>query len=115
MSVLYYDIPIEERLDDESGNLIDYYKKELPHHKQIKDEFPSNVQSLILNIHGTVRRTSERKTIARIHIRFHPDIRLTSRLRDIVFETMDAQMADGFGEVLSNRPIANTEHAYYVI
>lgn len=128
MSVLYYNIPIEERLDDESGNLIDYYKKELLHHKQIKDEFPSlvesarlingfekNVQSLILNIHGTVRRTSERKTIVRIHIRFHPDIRLTSRLRDIVFETMDAQMADGFGEVLSNRPIANTEHAYYVI
>lgn len=45
MSVLYYDIPIEERLDDESGNLIDYYKKELPHHKQIKDEFPSLVES----------------------------------------------------------------------
>lgn len=42
-------------------------------------------------------------------------IQLTSRIRDIVFETMDAQMADGFGEVLSHRPIANTEHAYYEI
>lgn len=128
MSVLYYDIPIEERLEDANGNLIEYYDKELPHHKQIKDEFPSlvedarlingfekNVQSLILNIHGTIRRTSDRKTVARIHIRFHPDIRLTSRIREVVFETMDAQMTDGFGEVLSHRSIANAEHAYYEI
>ena len=121
MSTLYYDITLEEE-HQESGNADRVITKNLPHLYLLRKWLPKEWESCQIqktfygilsgNVEScpmTIFQQKDGSVVARIHIRFRPDIRLNRRMRVECAEQLDAQMADGFGESYDQRPIPGAE------
>jgi len=124
MSKLYYKINLEEFFDSDD----DYceYHNHLPHFKQLKDWLPKewaechieqtfsmkeireNIESCIL----TVRQGKNGETYAMVTINFKPGFRLSARRRESVWDDLDAQMSDGFGENVDHNQIPGAPDGY---
>lgn len=126
MSKLYYDITVEECVVDKDEIIIDEIKKDLPHHKIIKDYLPKEWDKCEIHtafygilqdkIESTKMTVSLRdgKTVARITITFKDGIRLNEKLRSETFSQLDGQMSDGFGESYDKSTIPGVDRKYRI-
>lgn len=124
MSKLYYKINLEEFFDSDDDYRV--YHNHLPHFQQLKDWLPKewaeyhieqtfsmkeireNIESCIL----TVRQGKNGETYAIVTINFKPGFRLSARRRESVWDDLDAQMSDGFGESVDHNQIPGAPDGY---
>lgn len=125
MAELRYFISLEEHLLDKSGNVQHIYEHNLPHHKQIADwitkewialnpvqYFPNNLQNIIESCSMRVYRDPKRRTVAVIIVKPIPGFFWNKRTRAMVFEELDAQFSDGFGETIDQCSIPGVPEKY---
>ena len=126
MGVLLYDIQVMEEQIDGQGNVQKEWEKSLPHHDVIKEDFKKQFEAcdikqafdgdlsmFIEKVWMTVFRDREQHTIARIHVAAKPKFRMNEHFRSRVFEELDGQMSDGFGESMDMSLIPGTRDYRY--
>lgn len=124
MSRLYYKIVLEEFFDDDNEH--HEHHNHLPHFEQIKDWLPKewaeyhienafslreireNVASCVM----AVRQGKDGEAYAMVTIDFKPGFRLSARRRESVWNDLDAQMSDGFGECVDHDQIPGAPDGY---
>lgn len=124
MSVLYYDIPLEEEYIGPNGEY-KYAKTNIPHFDQIAEWLPKEWHKC--KIHKTFDGILKDKVescemkcikrrnghaIARITVNFIPNFRLSQQKRQSCWEQLDAQMSDGFGKSYDHMQIPNAEKGW---
>lgn len=115
MTVLIYDIKLYEIEYDDNDCFVQEIQKDLPHHEQIKDWLPSffdscDIASTFYGIlQGNIKQCSlkiiknkHKESVARVTIEGIPGFRFSEKRRNAVWEQMDGQMSDGFGECIDN-------------
>lgn len=126
MSKLYYKIGLREIYDN--GKKIDEYDGFLPHIEQIKEWIGSvwaacqvekafsmpEIRNNVAHCDLAVKESKDGTTYAMITIEFVPGFRLSARKRESVWDDLDAQMSDGFGECIDHQPIPNAPDGYFL-
>lgn len=125
MSKFMYDIEIGEIRQEPDGTLdiCSEILTSLPHHKEIKsyvetyfeefqiqEAFPESLRKNIDFCELKVRKTPEKKTVARIHVYLKRGVRLNEKIRKMLIRELEAQMSDGFGETLVQSVVPGTEN-----
>lgn len=124
MSRLYYKIVLEEFFDDD--NEYREYRDHLPHLEQLKDWLPKEwdechieqtfsmkeVRENIASCTLAVRQGKDGEAYAIVTIDFKPGFRLSARRRESVWDDLDAQMSDGFGECVDHTQIPGAPDGY---
>ena len=124
MSRLYYKIVLEEFFDDD--NRYHEYHNNLPHFKQIKDWLPKewtdchiektfDLKEIRENVDSctmAVRQSKDGEAYAIVTIEFKSGFRLSEHRRQSVWDDLDAQMSDGFGECVDHCQIPGAPDGY---
>lgn len=127
MSKLYYKIGLEEFFDDDNGYR--EYRDHLPHFEQLKDWLPKewaecrieqtfDLKEIRENVDSctmAVRKSKDGEAYAIVTIDFKPGFRLSARRRQSVWDDLDAQMSDGFGECVDHHQIPGAPDGYMLM
>lgn len=110
MSILYYNIPFGEEFYDKNANTTTPYETNLPHYDIIKDWLPKvwNECHIEKTFDGIIKDKIEKCTMkcmiknniptAVVTITAVKGFRLSEKRRNEIWDQLDAQMSDGFGE-----------------
>lgn len=127
MSMLYYKIGLEEFFDDDDKYR--EYRDHLPHFEQLRDWLPKewaechientfdlkDIRENIASCTMAVRESKDGEAYAIVTIDFKPGFRLSARRRQSVWDDLDAQMSDGFGECVDHTQIPGTPDGYMLM
>lgn len=127
MSKLYYKIGLEEFFDDDSAYR--EYRGHLPHFEQIKEWLPKEwaechieqtfslreIRENVASCSMAVREAKDGEAYALVTIDFKLGFRLSARRRQSVWDNLDAQMSDGFGECVDHTQIPGASHGYMLM
>lgn len=129
MANLYYTVPFEVLQLDNNQNIITTFSKEVPYFKKIKtyledvwtnaniqQYLPDNIKNKIKHIAYEVLPPS--KFTYQIHMRLTIEpikgFYWTDKRRIQIYNELDAQIADGFGETLQFKPIPNISECFVI-
>lgn len=133
MSRLFYNIPVtEEKYILNNGDMIweDEFTHNLPHAKEISAWLPGEwddckigdvithynpeFQDKIMECSMKCFENPDGELIARVTLEFTPGFRLSARRREIIWDELDAQMSDGFGESYDRSEIPGVPREYRI-
>lgn len=128
MSRLYYYFGIGEYHTDDQNNVTDYYDKNLPHFKELADWLPlewdkSHIEKTFTGVlkdkiqscTASLFRKKDGCVFLCITVEGVKGFRFSEKRRNEVFEQLDMQVVDGWGESFSHTPLPNLEHYYLEI
>lgn len=111
MANLYFRVPLLEGKVGKDGGIEKIYERNLPHHDEIANWLPKcweaddpvqyfdeTARKLIDSSRMYMVRQKDGRTVAIVELKPVPGLRWSSKKRNAVFEEMDAQICDGFGE-----------------
>lgn len=129
MANLTYNIPFELLQLDANQNTIAVFSREIPYFKEtktylenawtnanIQQYFPDNIKDKIKRI--TCKILPPSKSINQIHMRLTIEpingFRWYNKYRNQVWNELDAQITDGFGETLQFKSIPNIPERFVI-
>ena len=96
---------------DKNGDIIKDHKTNLPHHDQIakamteswnnahmEQYFDGILKDKISAATMRVIKDSDGSTVARITVHGKPNVRFSSKITDAIYDQLDGQLSDGWGE-----------------
>ena len=126
MSKLYYKIVLAE-VNENSINCR-RYEKNIPHFEEIKAWLPKlwdechiektfSLKEIRENVASCTMKVEEHpsgsgETYALVTIEFKPGFRLSERRRQSVWDDLNAQMTDGYGEYIDHCQIPNAPEGF---
>lgn len=125
MATLKYYVYLTEDLVDKSGDTQCVYERILPHHKQIAEwlpkewaevnplqYFPAELREIIDSCEMSVYQNPKLQTMAAISLKTKPGVHWSKRTRAMVFDELEDQFTDGFGETYDYAQIPGAPDNY---
>lgn len=120
MSKVYYNFGIGEYLTDNNGDIVEYYEKDLPHYKELADWllpewdnshiekfFTGVLKNNIKSCTASLFRRKDGCVYVCVNVEGVKGFRFSEKRRNEVFDQLDGQITDGWGESFSHHPIPN--------
>lgn len=125
MAILKYYVYLTEDLVDKSGDTQRVYERSLPHHVQIAEwlpkewaevnplqYFPAELREIIDSCEMTVYQNPMLQTMAVVSVKAKAGVHWSKRTRAMVFEELEGQFTDGFGETYDHSQIPGAPDNY---
>lgn len=127
MANLYFRFCIDELKLDTMGNTVETFSEKLPHHKEIANWLPGEwdllnpvqfflepVKSMIETTKMRIIQTRNHETVGVIEIIPHKGKRWNVKTRQKIWDELNAEICDGFGESYDRKHIPGTPDGFVI-